>query len=39
MLGGTQIWFGRGCATRASKPLPIFKGQKKVPIFMDIFQI
>ena len=21
--GGTQIWFERGCATRASKPLPI----------------
>ena len=25
--GGTQIWFGQGCATGASKPLPIFKGR------------
>ena len=25
-LGGTQIWFGRGCAASASKQLPIFKG-------------
>ena len=24
--GGTQIWVGQGCAARASKPLPIFKG-------------
>ena len=22
----TQIWFGQGCAARASNPLPIFKG-------------
>ena len=25
-LGGTQIWVGQGCAARASKPIPIFKG-------------
>ena len=24
--GGTQIWFGQGCAARASKPVSIFKG-------------
>ena len=24
-LGGTQIWFGRGCAARALKPLPILR--------------
>ena len=24
--GGTQIWVEQGCAARASKPLPIFKG-------------
>ena len=24
--GGTQIWVGQGCAARASKPIPIFKG-------------
>ena len=24
--GGTQIWVAQGCATRASKPIPIFKG-------------
>ena len=24
--GGSHIWFGQGCATRASKPLPILKG-------------
>ena len=24
--GGTQIWFGQGCAAQASKLLPIFKG-------------
>ena len=23
--GGTQIWFGRGCAARALKPIPISK--------------
>ena len=23
---GTQIWVGQGCATRASKPIPIFRG-------------
>ena len=36
--GGTQIWVGLGCAARASKPIPIFKGdfgQKRVPIFKD----
>ena len=25
-MRGTQIWFGQGCAARASKPIPIFKG-------------
>ena len=25
--GGTQIWFRRGCAAEAAKPVPIFKGQ------------
>ena len=24
--GGTQIWFRRGCADEAAKPIPIFKG-------------
>ena len=24
--GGTQIWFRRGCAAEAAKPIPIFKG-------------
>ena len=24
--GGTQIWFRRGCAAEATKPVPIFKG-------------
>ena len=24
--GGTQIWFGRGCAAQASKALPIIRG-------------
>ena len=24
--GGTQIWFQRGCAAEAAKPVPIFKG-------------
>ena len=24
--GGTQIWFRRGCAAEAAKPVPIFKG-------------
>ena len=23
---GTQIWFWRGCAAEAAKPVPIFKG-------------
>ena len=23
---GTQIWFRRGCAAEAAKPVPIFKG-------------
>ena len=23
--GGTQIWFWRGCAAEAAKPVPIFK--------------
>ena len=38
-LGGvTQIWVGQGCATRAWKPLSMFKGdfgRKMVPIFKD----
>ena len=25
--GGTQIWFRRGCAAEADKPIPIFKGR------------
>ena len=24
--GGTQIWFRRGCAAGAAKPIPTFKG-------------
>ena len=24
--GGTQMWFRRGCAAEAAKPVPIFKG-------------
>ena len=24
--GDTQIWFRRGCAAEAAKPVPIFKG-------------
>ena len=24
--GGTLIWFRRGCAAEAAKPVPIFKG-------------
>ena len=24
--GGTHIWFRRGCAAEAAKPVPIFKG-------------
>ena len=24
--GGTQIWVAQACAARASKPIPIFKG-------------
>ena len=33
--GGTQIWFGWGCAAQVSKPLPIFKGHfgwKRYPL-------
>ena len=33
--GGTQIWFRRGCAAEAAKPVPIFKAsfwRKRVPI-------
>ena len=36
--GGTQIWVGQGCAARASKLLPIFKGdfgRKGYPFFKD----
>ena len=38
--GGTRLWFGRGCAARASKPLPFSKGhfdQKRYP-FLRIFR-
>ena len=37
--GGTQISVGQGCATRASKPLPIFKGDfgRKGYPFLRIF--
>ena len=37
--GGTQIWFGQGCATAASKRLPIFKGHfgRKGYPFLGIF--
>ena len=37
--GGTQIWVGQGCAARASKPLPIFKGDfgRKGYPFLRIF--
>ena len=37
--GGTQIWLGQGCAARASKPLPIFKGDfgRKGYPFLRIF--
>ena len=34
--GGTQIWFGQGCAARASTPLPFFKGnfgRKGCPLY------
>ena len=39
--GGTQIWVGQGCAARASKPIPIFKGdfgQKGYPFLRIFFQ-
>ena len=44
--GGTQIWFRRGCAAEAAKPVPIFKGHfggKGYPLlggfifFYDVF--
>ena len=37
--GGTQIWVGQGFAARASKPLPIFKGDfgRKVYPFLRFF--
>ena len=34
LQGGTQIWFGWGCAARALKPVPTFKshfGRKRYP--------
>ena len=36
---GTQIWVGQGCNARASKPLPIFKGDfgRKGYPFLRIF--
>ena len=39
--GGTQIWVGQGCAARASKPIPIFKGdfgQKGYPLLRIFLQ-
>ena len=39
--GGTQIWVGQGCAARASKPIPIFKGdfgQKGYPCLRIFLQ-
>ena len=37
--GGTQIWVGQGCAARASKPVPIFKGDfgRKGYPFLRVF--
>ena len=38
--GGTQIWFRRGYAAEAAKPVPIFKGHfggKRVPIIALFF--
>ena len=37
--GGTQIWFRRGCAAEAAKPVPIFKPsfwRKRVPIIRGV---
>ena len=36
--GGTQIWFRRGCAAEAPKPVPIFKGHfgGRVPIIKGL---
>ena len=36
--GGTQIWFRRGCAAEAAKPVPIFKGllPERVPIIRGL---
>ena len=39
--GGTQIWVEQGCAARASKPIPIFKGdfgQKGYPVLRIFLQ-
>ena len=36
--GGIQIWVGQGCTARASKPLPMFKGdfgRKGYPFFKN----
>ena len=39
--GGTQIWFRRGCAAEAAKPVPIFKGNfggKGYPLLGVLFK-
>ena len=39
--GGTQIWFRRGCAAEAAKPVPIFKGhfgRKGYPLLGFLFR-
>ena len=36
LILGTQMWFRRGCAAEAAKPVPIFKGHfggKGYPLF------
>ena len=42
MLGGTQIWFGRGVLLEPHKPLPIFKGHfgsKRYPLLRIFLKI
>ena len=39
--GVTQIWFRRGCAAEATKPVPIFKGhfgRKGYPVLGGFIQ-
>ena len=38
-VGGIRIWFGRGCAADAAKPLPVFMGHfgRKYYPFLGIF--